>query len=85
MAFRSMCRAGRYSVSWGPVTYAVAPIRSITLGAELNTATLATGTAPTVGVELFGHVLSTMESLGIMIAFAALMLALAVQSRRGEG
>ena len=68
-----------------PVTYAVAPIRSITLGAELNTATSASGAAPTVGIELFGHVLSTMESLGIMVAFGALMLTIAVQSLRREG
>ena len=68
-----------------PVTYAVVPIRTISLGAELNNVTLPSGTAPTVGVELFGHVLSTMESLGIMVAFGVLMLTIAVQSLRREG
>jgi ABC-2 type transport system permease protein len=72
-------------VKINPVTYAVAPIRAIGLNKEITAAATPAGTSPAVGVEVFGHVLSTMESLGIMCAFGVLMFAIAIQSFRKQG
>jgi hypothetical protein len=63
------------------VTYAVAPIRRIALDNELEAIA---GQAGVVNVELFGHVLSTVESLGILLAFGAVMLAIAIQAFRAR-
>ena len=60
-----------------PVTYAVAPIRHVALGDQLTTVS---GDDTVVDVTLFGHVLSTPESLAIVIVFGVAMLALAVRS-----
>jgi ABC-2 type transport system permease protein len=60
-----------------PVTYAVAPIRRVALGDQLTSS--ASGDT-VVDVTLLGHVLSTPESLAIVIAFGALMLAIAIRS-----
>ena len=60
-----------------PVTYAVAPIRRVALGDQLTTVS---GEDTVVDVTLFGHVLSTPESLAIVIAFGAVMLAIAIRS-----
>jgi ABC-2 type transport system permease protein len=60
-----------------PVTYAVAPIRRVALDDQLT----ATATGETVvNVTLFGHVLSTPESLAIVLAFGAVMLTIAIRS-----
>ena len=67
-------------VKLNPVTYAVAPIRAIALDEELQGAT---NTA--VNVELFGHVLTTVESLAMLAGFGVLILAFAIHSfRRAE-
>jgi ABC-2 type transport system permease protein len=60
-----------------PVTYAVAPIRRVALDDQL---TAATGGDTVVDVSLFGHVLSTPESLAIVIAFGTVMLMMAISS-----
>ncbi len=60
-----------------PITYAVAPIRAVALS---NQVTATTGTDTVINVTLFGHVLSSPESVGIVLAFAAVMLAIAVRS-----
>ena len=60
-----------------PVTYAVAPIRHVALGDQLMTVS---GEDTVVDVTLFGHVLSTPESLAIVIAFGLLMLSIAIRS-----
>ena len=67
-------------VKINPVTYAVAPIREIGLGEELT----ATTGASVVGVELFGHTLSALESLGIVAAFGVLVFTIAIQSFRKQ-
>jgi ABC-2 type transport system permease protein len=65
-----------------PVTYAVAPIRHVALGDQLTTVS---GEDTVVDVTLFGHVLSTPESLAIVIVFGLAMLALAVRSFQPKG
>jgi ABC-2 type transport system permease protein len=65
-----------------PVTYAVAPIRHVALGDQLTTVS---GEDTVVDVTLFGHVLSTPESLAIVIVFGVAMLALAVRSFQPKG
>ena len=60
-----------------PVTYAVAPIRRVALGDQLIAGA---GEDTVVDVTLFGHVLSTPESLAIVMAFGAVMLAIAIRS-----
>ncbi len=60
-----------------PVTYAVAPIRQVALSDQLTTPA---SSDTVVNVELLGHVLSTPESLAIVIAFGALMLTIAIRS-----
>ena len=60
-----------------PVTYAVAPIRHVALGDQLMTVS---GEDTVVDVTLFGHVLSTPESLAIVIVFGLLMLSIAIRS-----
>jgi ABC-2 type transport system permease protein len=69
-------------VKLNPVTYAVAPIRAIALDNEL---VVPAGQNPVVGIELFGHVLSTGECLMILIAFGVLMMSIAIQSFRRQG
>jgi ABC-2 type transport system permease protein len=69
-------------VKLNPVTYAVAPIRAIALDNEL---VVPAGQNPVVGIELFGHVLSTAECLAILVAFGVLMTSLAIQSFRKQG
>jgi ABC-2 type transport system permease protein len=69
-------------VKLNPVTYAVAPIRAIALDNEL---VVPAGQNPVVGIELFGHVLSTGECLMILIAFGVLMMSIAIQSFRKQG
>ncbi|HLF72472.1 MAG TPA: ABC transporter permease [Dehalococcoidia bacterium] len=59
-----------------PITYGVAAIRTIALDKEL---TAAAGISVTQ-VEVFGHTMSTLESLGVLAVFGVLMLAIAVQS-----
>ncbi len=65
-------------VKVNPVTYAVAPVRAIALGTQLKNAPA--GAAAVVNVQLFGHVFSTMESLGVLVAFGAAILLVAVRS-----
>ena len=68
-------------VKINPVTYAVAPIRAIGLDEELTNAGAA-GSDSVIGVEVFGHVLSTLESLAILMAFCVLIFSVAIQSFR---
>jgi ABC-2 type transport system permease protein len=68
-------------VKINPVTYAVAPIRRIALDSELVTSG---GQGGVVNIELFGHVLSTFESLGVLAAFGVVMLSLAIYSFRNR-
>ena len=70
-------------VKINPVTYAVSPIRSIALTRELA-AGAENGAASVVDVEIFGHVLSTMESLGLLLAFGVVILIVAVRSFQKE-
>jgi ABC-2 type transport system permease protein len=70
-------------VKINPVTYAVAAIRAIGLDEELS-GTATPGAASTVGVELFGHTLSTLESLGVLCAFGVLVFTIAIQSFRKQ-
>jgi ABC-2 type transport system permease protein len=65
-----------------PVTYAVAPIRHVALGDQITTVS---GKDTVVDVTLFGHVLSTPESLAIVIAFGVAMLWLAVRTFQPKG
>lgn len=67
-----------------PVTYAVAPIRSIGLSGHLPAGASAE-VALVVNPQLFGHVLSTAESLTVLAVFGVVMLLFAVRSfQRGE-
>jgi ABC-2 type transport system permease protein len=68
-------------VKVNPVTYAVAPIRSIALADQVPAGSSGVA-AQVVSVELFGHVLSTMECLGVLAAFGVLILMVAVRSFR---
>jgi ABC-2 type transport system permease protein len=68
-------------VKLNPVTYAVAPIRRIALDNELA---LLSDEQSVVNVEVFGYSLSTLESLAILLAFGAAMLAIAIQSFRAR-
>ena len=70
-------------VKINPVTYAVAAIRAIGLGEELKSSAVP-GTPSTVAVELFGHSLTTLESLGVLCIFGVLMFAIAIQSFRKQ-
>jgi len=66
-----------------PVTYAVAPLRATALGNVVQEGT--PGAFSVTNVELFGHTLSTAESLAIVFAFGVFILLFAVQSfRRAE-
>ena len=66
-------------VKLNPVTYAVAPIREIALSEQLAEIP---EDAPfqITHVELLGHTLSTSEEIGIVVAFGALMLAIAIRA-----
>ncbi len=68
-------------VKANPVTYAVAPIRSIALSNQLPAGS-SVSAAQVVSVEAFGHVFSTLECLSILAAFGVLILLVAVQSFR---
>jgi ABC-2 type transport system permease protein len=70
-------------VKLNPLTYAVAAIRAIGLDEELS-AVATPGAQSTVGVELFGHTLSTLESLGVLCAFGVVVFAIAIQSFRKQ-
>ena len=65
-------------VKINPVTYAVAPVRSIALGKQLEG--VAPGASAVVNVEVLGHVMTTMESLAVLVGFGALILMVAVRS-----
>ena len=71
-------------VKINPVTYAVAAIRAVGLEKELAASVTPTGAPSNVGVELFGHTLTTLESLGVLAAFGVLMFAVAIQSFRKQ-
>ena len=71
-------------VKINPVTYAVAAIRAIGLDKDLANAVAVPGAQSTVSVELFGHTMSTLESLGVLGAFGVLMFAIAIQSFRKQ-
>jgi ABC-2 type transport system permease protein len=60
-----------------PVTYAVAPIREVALHSQIKTPA---STDTVVNVEIFGHVLSSFESLAIVIAFGVVLLMIAIRS-----
>jgi len=70
-------------VKINPVTYAVAPIRSIALSGQVPAGTSGMA-AQVVSIEVFGHVLSTLESLGVLAAFGVLILMVAVRSFRAQ-
>jgi ABC-2 type transport system permease protein len=70
-------------VKLNPLTYAVAAIRAIGLDEELSAAA-SPGRQSTVNVELFGHTLSTLESLGVLGVFGVLVFAIAIQSFRKQ-
>lgn len=59
-----------------PVAYGVDPLRRVVLGA------LDVSAQAAAGIEIFGYRLSVMEEVGIMAAFAALMLIPAIRSFR---
>jgi ABC-2 type transport system permease protein len=67
-------------VKINPVTYAVAPIREVGLDDKL----IETAGQSVVAVDLFGHSLSALESLGIVAAFGVLMFTIAIQSFRKQ-
>ena len=73
-----------FLVKINPVTYAVAAVRAIGLDKELSAAAAPPGTESTVAVELFGHTLTTLESLGVLCAFGVVMFAIAIQSFRKQ-
>jgi len=66
-----------------PVTYLVAPLRSAALSNEIVEG--AAGASLVTNVRVFGHVLSTAESLAIVAAFVVFILLFAVQSFRKQG
>ncbi len=66
-------------VKLNPVTYAVAPIREIALSEQLA-AIPEDAPFQITHVELFGHTLSTFEEIGIVVAFGALMLVIAIRA-----
>jgi ABC-2 type transport system permease protein len=70
-------------VKVNPVTYAVAPIRSIALSGQVPSGSSGMA-AQVVSVELFGHVFSTLECLGVLAAFGVLILMVAVRSFRAS-
>jgi hypothetical protein len=45
---------------------------------------VAPGAQSSVNVELFGHTLNTLESLGILCVFGVLMFSIAIQSFRKQ-
>ena len=63
-----------------PVTYAVAPLRATALGNVVQEG--APSAFSVTNVELFGHTLSTAESLAIVFAFGVFILLFAIQSFR---
>lgn len=66
-------------VKLNPVTYAVAPIRSVALqdtGGDFA--------MQVAGVELFGRTITTMESLALLLVFGVLILSVAVLSFRAR-
>lgn len=68
-------------VKINPVTYAVAPIREIALSEQLA-AIPADAPFQITHVEWFGYTLSTWEELGVVVAFGAVMLAIAIRAIR---
>ncbi len=68
-------------VKINPVTYAVAPIREIALSEQLA-AVPADAPFQITHVEWFGYTLSTWEELGVVLAFGALMLTIAIRAIR---
>jgi ABC-2 type transport system permease protein len=66
-------------VKLNPVTYAVAPIRSVALqdtGGDFA--------MQVAGVELFGRTITTMESLALLLVFGVVILSVAVLSFRAR-
>ena len=63
-----------------PVTYAVAPLRATALGNVVQEG--APSAFSVTNVELFGHTLSTAESLAVVFAFGVFILLFAIQSFR---
>ncbi len=68
-------------VKINPVTYAVAPIREIALSEQLA-AVPADAPFQITHVEWFGYTLSTWEEIGVVLAFGALMLTIAIRAIR---
>lgn len=68
-------------VKINPVTYAVAPIREIALSEQLA-AIPADAPFQITHVDWFGYTLSTWEELGVVVAFGAVMLAIAIRAIR---
>ncbi len=65
-------------VKVNPVTYAVAPVRAIALGKQLEGAP--GGAAAVINVQLLGYTLTTLESLAILAVFGLAILSVAVRS-----
>jgi ABC-2 type transport system permease protein len=64
-----------------PVTYAVSPVRRIALSDALP-ADAPDRAQQVVGIDLFGHTLTNLESLAILTAFGVVMLLFAITSFR---
>jgi len=58
-------------VKINPATYGIAPIRQVVLGTELGSA---------FSINLFGHIMSIWDNIGVMAAFGILMITLAMWS-----
>ena len=68
-------------VKLNPVTYAVAPIREIALSEQLK-ALPADAPFQITHVDWFGYTLSTWEEIGVVVAFGAAMLTIAIRAIR---
>ncbi len=68
-------------VKLNPVTYAVAPIREIALSEQLAEIP-ADAPFQITHVDWYGYTLSTWEEIGIVVAFGAIMLTIAIRAIR---
>ena len=70
-----------FFVQFNPITYAVAPIREIGLGNELEKVSPEVA-ASLINIQAFGHTFTILEELGVVVGFSLLMLWLAVRGVR---
>jgi len=58
-------------VKLNPVTYGIAPIRQVVLGAALE---------PSFSINIFGHIMSIWDNIAVLAAFGVAMILLAMRS-----